>query len=374
MKKKRILLIHNDRTLLKLYREKLEDSGFDVEATRELDQASREIEKRTPDLILLDLVFLRGKPVNFITSVRKQTLTAKTPILVLPTSLVEMVAAAMHSGATSAIPESETPLASTIRTVLATLGLPDIDAKRFDALSKASNLWVSSVLSGAVENINLMRQCLPGISAQPPELPALRELWTLVHAFADKTVLMPYKPLAQFAGALSLLIRDLDTMPEQINPSILRTVCQALDFLASIADIEQLQRLTDASSGNVLVVDDEQSARQFIMSALEYAGIKSDSAASPASALDRLNGPKPDVIFLDVGLPEMNGFDLCTKIRTVEAYQKTPIVFITGMATFVNKAKANLSGGNDFVGKPFNLLELGVKALTWLFRGQLEPA
>ena len=42
------------------------------------------------------------------------------------------------------------------------------------------------------------------------------------------------------------------------------------------------------------------------------------------------------------------------------------------MATFQNKAKASLSGGNDFVGKPFNLAELGVKALMWLCRGQLE--
>lgn len=374
MKKKRILLIHSDRTLRKLYREKLEDSGFDVEGTCELDQASKAIDSRTPDLLILDLAFLRGKPASFIASVRKQPLTAKTPILILPTSLAEMAAAALHAGATIAIPESETPVAATIRAVLTTLGLPDIDEKRLGALSKVSPLWVSNVLSGALENINLMRQCLPGISAQPPELPALRELWTLVHAFAEKTVLMPYKPLAQFAGALSLLMHDLDTMPEQLNPSTLRTVCQGLDFLASIADVEQLQRLTDASSGNVLVVDDEQSARQFIMSALEYAGIKSECAASPASALERLNGTKPDVIFLDVGLPEMNGFDLCTKIRTVEAYHKTPIVFITGMATFVNKAKANLSGGNDFVGKPFNLLELGVKALTWLFRGQLDPA
>ena len=70
----------------------------------------------------------------------------------------------------------------------------------------------------------------------------------------------------------------------------------------------------------------------------------------------------------------MTGFDLCARIRNLEVHQKTPIVFLTGMASFQNKALASLSGGNDFIGKPFNLPELGVKALIWIFRGQLDIA
>jgi len=44
------------------------------------------------------------------------------------------------------------------------------------------------------------------------------------------------------------------------------------------------------------------------------------------------------------------------------------------MNTFQNRAQGSLSGGNDFIGKPFNLLELAVKALMWIFKGQLAPA
>jgi CheY-like chemotaxis protein len=55
----------------------------------------------------------------------------------------------------------------------------------------------------------------------------------------------------------------------------------------------------------------------------------------------------------------------------MEAHKHTPIVFLTGMATFQNKAQASLSGGNDFTGKPFNLPELGLKALIWILKGQL---
>jgi DNA-binding response OmpR family regulator len=67
----------------------------------------------------------------------------------------------------------------------------------------------------------------------------------------------------------------------------------------------------------------------------------------------------------------MNGFDLCAKIRALPQHEKTPIVFITGMATFQNRVQSNLAGGNDFIGKPFNISELAVKALIWVFKGHI---
>ena len=67
----------------------------------------------------------------------------------------------------------------------------------------------------------------------------------------------------------------------------------------------------------------------------------------------------------------MSGFDLCTRARANPAHEKTPVVFITGMTTFQNRVQSSLSGGNDFIGKPFNIPELGLKALIWVFKGQL---
>ena len=80
---------------------------------------------------------------------------------------------------------------------------------------------------------------------------------------------------------------------------------------------------------------------------------------------------KFDLVFIDVGLPDMNGFELCTRLRKLPDYKKTPVVFITGAVTVQNRVQSSLSGGNDFIAKPFNLLELGVKALIWIFKGQL---
>ena len=54
-----------------------------------------------------------------------------------------------------------------------------------------------------------------------------------------------------------------------------------------------------------------------------------------------------DLIFLDINLPEMNGFELCSKVRALPLHERTPIVFLTGMASFQNRVQSSLSGGNE---------------------------
>ena len=372
MTSKRILLVVDDKLLLKLYQEKIEENGFAVSAVRDLGKAAQILAEKKPDLVLLDMVFQDGDPIEFIQAIRTDAANAQLPVILLPHLLGQVANEAMEVGATRAILPGQSPIASIIDALRSSLGMPGLGASAERQIFKADDFWVEAIFANAMDNINRMRHCLPGIVATPPELPALHDLWNFAHAFAQKTALLPYKPFAQIAGSLDLLLHDLNQTPEQLNPSTIRTVGQALDFLATIAKPECLARLTDPAAASLLVVDDEDGARQFITSALALAGLKNDCADSPASAIAKLNGSAMNLIFLDVGLPEMNGFELCTKVRAIEQYKNTPIVFLTGMATFHNKAKASLSGGNDFVGKPFNLPELGVKALMWICRGQLE--
>jgi len=78
------------------------------------------------------------------------------------------------------------------------------------------------------------------------------------------------------------------------------------------------------------------------------------------------------LIFLDVDLSgEMDGFALCKKLRSFPLHQKTPVVFVTSSSGFESKARSVLSGGNDLIGKPFPMLELGVKALTYIANAKL---
>jgi CheY-like chemotaxis protein len=175
----------------------------------------------------------------------------------------------------------------------------------------------------------------------------------------------------RFAFAFEAFAADIAGMPDQASPSVLRTMSQAADFLGVLLEQEDRAALDAAGVGNILIVDDEPGALQLISVAMQFVGLASMSADTPSASLAAAQHTKFDLIFLDVGLPEMSGFDLCAQLRATPGHDRVPIVFITGMATFQNRAKSSLSGGNDFIGKPFHMLELGVKALTWLLRGRL---
>jgi DNA-binding response OmpR family regulator len=73
-------------------------------------------------------------------------------------------------------------------------------------------------------------------------------------------------------------------------------------------------------------------------------------------------------------MPNMSGFELCAKIRTLPQYAKTPVVFVTGLNDLENRANSSMSGGNDFIAKPFLFIELTVKALVHVLRSRMTPA
>ena len=372
MSNKRILLIHEDRLVTNLYREKLEGGGFSVDSTRNIEQVPKLIEQRKPDVLVVDVVLQSGNPVALIEALRTDPHTMGLPILIFPNSLSQLNAAAMSAGANGVIERGKKPIGSLINAVKLALGMEGLGDAIDAALFSPDEGWMQVIHGSKIESINQMRHCIPGLVSTPFDPKMLHIMWAVVHAFSERIQFIENQALRQFASAFDLLLADLNAMPEQLNPSTLRTIGQAIDFLGVLATDAGANLKRNAVSSRILVVDDEESAAQFISAAMQLAGLSNDVAFTPTSALEKLSGSQSDLIFLDVGLPEMSGFELCQKIRTLEAHQKTPIVFLTGMATFHNKAQASLSGGNDFVGKPFNLPELGVKALMWLFRGQLS--
>jgi DNA-binding response OmpR family regulator len=368
---KRILIVHNDRLLSNLYREKLEGSGFHVETVRTFDSANKQVEAGKTDMVLMDLVLEEGQSLDLIKTLRVQSAATALPILIFPTNLKQLGAAAVHAGASSVIPRGANPVAGTLDAVKVGFGLPGLGDRLNAPLFQPDESWLETVLAEAPDNVNRMRHCVPGLVSNPPDFRALHGLWALAHSFAEKTALLREKALSRVASALDCLLQELNETPEGINPSTVRTVGQAIDFLALLSVPDNLSRTQDTSSSRVLAVDDEEGARQMIAAAMQFGGLACGAAGSPSAALEQLGKQRTDLIFLDVGMPEMNGFDVCAKIRAIEAHKKTPIVFLTGMATFQNKAQASLSGGTDFIGKPFTLPELALKALLWIYRHQL---
>jgi DNA-binding response OmpR family regulator len=66
----------------------------------------------------------------------------------------------------------------------------------------------------------------------------------------------------------------------------------------------------------------------------------------------------------------MDGFQLCTKIRALARNRTTPVIFVTSLTDFKSRARSSLSGGNDFIAKPFMLVEMSLKALTYVMRSR----
>jgi CheY-like chemotaxis protein len=122
----------------------------------------------------------------------------------------------------------------------------------------------------------------------------------------------------------------------------------------------------------LLVVEDEPLARRAVMGTLQLAFDKPESASNGAAALELVAQQAYDVIFTDVQMPIMNGFELCQMLRMGGANQATPVVFISACTDAASRAEGHRSGGSDFISKPFLPSEMAVKALTFAWEGRLR--
>ena len=121
-------------------------------------------------------------------------------------------------------------------------------------------------------------------------------------------------------------------------------------------------------------MDDEAISRRAIVYALEKAQLQSVNVEDPNAAYKLLSENSFDLVFLDVDMPGMTGYELCTKLRNLPGHKKTPVVFVTVLSDFDNRTSSMMAGGNDFIAKPFLFIELTVKALIHVLRGKLQPA
>jgi len=205
-------------------------------------------------------------------------------------------------------------------------------------------------------------------------LKPLNELYRRIHALTGNAGIAGVPQVARMSDALEALLKELYEKPRNINASTLRTVALAIDFLGMLFEQGAALQRQQAAPRDVLVVDDEAISRRALVYALEKAKLKSASVEDPAVAYDMLAENEFDLIFLDIDMPGMSGFELCTKLRMLPAHKTTPVVFVTSLSDFESRANSTVSGGNDFIGKPFLFMEVAVKALVYVLRGRLQAA
>ncbi len=114
--------------------------------------------------------------------------------------------------------------------------------------------------------------------------------------------------------------------------------------------------MTDRPS--LLVVDDEIDNFDVIETLLDGEGYLLNYAASGQKALDRLDRIKPDVILLDVMMPEIDGIEVCRRIKANPSWQPIPVIMVTALTSKEDLARCLEGGADDFISKPLNGLEL----------------
>ncbi|MPV38702.1 response regulator transcription factor [Georgenia subflava] len=121
-------------------------------------------------------------------------------------------------------------------------------------------------------------------------------------------------------------------------------------------DLSTRSTSTEATEARLLVVDDEPSIRELLSASLRFAGFEVDTAADGNEALSTAAQNPPDLVVLDVMLPDMDGF---TVLRRLRARGETiPVLFLTARDDMSDKVQGLTVGGDDYVTKPFSLEEV----------------
>jgi two-component system OmpR family response regulator len=129
---------------------------------------------------------------------------------------------------------------------------------------------------------------------------------------------------------------------------------------------------TAATNHRVLVVDDEPNIADVISMALRYQGFDVETAGDGASALRAVKDFRPELIVLDIMLPDMEGFEVARRLGAQRGH--VPIIFLTARDATEDKIRGLTMGGDDYVTKPFSLEELVARIRTVLRRaGMAEP-
>ena len=403
---KKMLIIEDDQIVGNIYLRKFQVEGFQVELALDGEAGLAATLKSRPDVVILDLMLPRLNGVEVLKKLRAEPTTRDLPVVVLsnaymsslvqeawkaganfcmikanctPKQLVDIVNKTMGAvppapPAPTAIPPPETAPAATVASAPAATSdttaqflIPSQDDAAFQAELR------QTFLAGAPADLAQMRallQTLIKTEGDTARLPKLLTLYRKVHSLTSNSAVAAVAGVAKMSSALEALLKELYEKPKNLNASTLRTLAHTIDFLSVLLGHRSTQDSENLPPPNILVVDDEAISRRAVIYALEKAHLKCVSVEDPNVALNMLSENQFNLIFLDVDMPGMTGFELCTKLRALPAHAKTPVVFVTGLTDFESRARSTLSGGNGLIAKPFLFMELAVKAVSYVLKGQ----
>lgn len=124
--------------------------------------------------------------------------------------------------------------------------------------------------------------------------------------------------------------------------------------------------------GSILIVDDSLNNLLLLELILSRKGYKVEAASSGQLALDSVDLAQPDLILLDIMMPDMNGYEVCSRLKASDRTRGIPIIFLSAVVEASEKVKAFNAGGADYITKPFQTVEVVARVENQLRLRELE--
>lgn len=175
--------------------------------------------------------------------------------------------------------------------------------------------------------------------------------------------------------ASSLWQRLSDVLGEKITKNNLRRTVEVLYGTSTHSEEEILGEDPDDSyhiKGNILIVDDLIENLRFLTDVLTQRGYKVRSVTNGKMALRTIRNHPPDLILLDIKMPEIDGYEVCKILKSDEATSEIPVIFLSALDEAIDKVKAFQLGAVDYITKPFQSEEVIARIQTQLTLKQQE--
>ena len=386
----KILIIEDDPVGANIYRNKLAVEGFTVAVVHTGEEGLIHITKDTPDLFILDLSLPKMNGIEVIQKIRSNAATEKTPIIVFSnTYLTKLIQDAWKAGATKCLSKTNCSPKEVLESVRGALGYK-VEGAHKGATVFTPRAKIAQATKEAEEqtsfrtNLNAifpktiteLRSSVQDLSKSATDADRTKHatrLFRAANSLTSHAGIAGLNIVIQLSEAVEALATELHQKPEIFNTSASRTLASAIDLLPALYEYANRNHFQTTSDSSILVVDDEPIARRAVHTALERAKLKSVDVDDANAALKLLSENSYDLVFLDVDMPNINGHELCSKLRAMPRHKTTPVVFVTSNTDLKNRASSMISGGNDFIGKPFHFLELAVKSLVYVLRAKIQP-
>jgi putative two-component system response regulator len=167
-----------------------------------------------------------------------------------------------------------------------------------------------------------------------------------------------------------LMLKQTDALPSQMTQS--QSNGHNLLVSNSAQAKGSLVNGFDCDAPKVLVVDDHAASRMTAVALLAMEGYEVIEADSGLTAIELIRLKQPDLILLDVMMPEMDGFEVCQRLKQDELTRLIPVIFITALNDRRSRIRGIEAGADDFLSKPFDRVELAARVKSLVHQKRLN--